>query len=398
MLNQRPSNIHARILSHLDDAWAYVHDMPINVNLPDTQSAHARRTAERVRRQYFRTLTAIAEQHQPFYTFSRNGRTDRLFGYGQSVLALPKEVRQLLYQGFWEIDLRSAHLLIAAWLWDAGDALAWLVDPENSVWDELMKHYRPLFEKMGHEVPEKGSALYKTVKAGLKIGVYSTVYGMPAPSIQANVTKSLANVLGPEAGAHMRKHWLIKNLLAKRDERLSAWDRQVAQHGRFAIKGPTGITIEIETTMEANRGRTRKLVDAKSAMASLAQSYEQSMMGVILEYERDRNKAGRNHFHVALWIHDGAYVTFRGKGLARLKELRARLEERCKELADFAGKDRPAPAFFEVEPVVAPNLPACGVGASAQTPEETGLTLVSTMTPTRGASTPHRLCGGAQAA
>jgi hypothetical protein len=360
----RSSNLTAKMQNHTGEAYEYVRRMDIDPDISkkgdESWIEWEQRRREQIRherRKYFLALHAIEDQHQPFYGFSEGGRTDRVFGFNRGVLDLPSEVRAILCQDFVEVDLKSAHLLIAAWLWDADEAMEKLADDDYSIWDDLIQnHYEQFFDE---EPPEPGDELYETVKAAFKRAVYSTVYGMHAPSIQAQVTRDLKDILGPEAGGHFEEHPIIAELLEKRDEKLAKWDEIVRTEGAHTVVGPTGIEITIDTTIEENKRRDdqNKGVDARSAMATVAQSYEQSAMQVILEMERDREKEkSRNRFNVALWLHDGAYVRMRSER-ARTKDLNERLQKRCKELAAFAGKDKPMPAFFEVESIEPPELP-----------------------------------------
>lgn len=374
----RSGRLFSKMEDHLDMAFEYVRRMSIDPDTSKKEEETWEDWRDRKRKQqaderdkYFDALSAIADQHQPFYTFSKTGRTDRLFAYNRGVLDLPSEVRKILCQDFLEVDLRSAHLLIAAWLWDADEALDKLRRENYSIWNDLMEHYEPLFNANGHKVPEPGEDLYKTVKAALKRAVYSTVYGMHAPSIQAQVTKNLKDILGPEAGEHWRGHPIMAELLKKRDKKLREMEVGDVLHG------PTGIRIEIEQGLDENGDG----VDPKSAMATLAQSYEQAAMQVILELERERQQAeSYSYFRVALWLHDGAYVSLRSKR-ARRKDLNARLRERCKELAVFAGKEVPMPAFFEVETVEPPSLPEQAEDDTASCRNERSNSTSSTSTP-----------------
>ena len=349
----RPPNLFARVQDHLGAAYRHVERMDIGAS-PKKESGMSinewhmkkRKLEERQRREYRKILCAIAHQHKPFYEFSSKGRTDRLFAYNRSALELPKEVRRILFQDFWEIDLKSAHLLIAAWLWDARDILDVLTDEEYSIWDDLMQHYAPLFEDNGYDVPVAGGPLYGTVKSALKVALYSTVYGMAAPSVQAGVTRRLSDILGETAGAHFREHPVIERLLARRDEKLRGLGPGTVLHG------PTGIRAEVTAPLGSDDG-----TDARSAMATIAQSYEQECMYTLLELEEEREREkSRNHFKVALWLHDGAYVRLRSPE-ARMDDLHDRLDRRRNELAAFAGKPRPLPAFFELEHVDPPPLP-----------------------------------------
>jgi hypothetical protein len=167
---------------------------------------------------------------------------------------------------------------------------------------------------------------------------------MPAPSIQATVTRDLESILGRKVGERLRNHAIIGELLSKRQQKL-----REMEVGSF-IEGPTGIRIEIEEPVGGEG------VDSRSAIATLAQSYEQEAMQVILELERDlENQGGRNHFKTAVWLHDGAYVKMRSPQ-ARTEDLNERLRKRCRDLADFARVDMPLPAFFEVEAIEPPSV------------------------------------------
>lgn len=304
-----------------------------------------RKLAHQQRAQYKQILHQIALQHKPYYGFSRQERTDRIFGHNPSVLRLPTEVREILCEGLYDVDLKSAHLLIAAWLWDAEEALETLTQEGYSIWDDLMEHCRPLFEEQGLEVPETGSGLYEEVKAGMKIMVYSTVYGMPAPSIQANVTKALKPILGPDVGDHLKTHPVIQQLIDARDEKLQALEPG------DTLEAPSGIEIEVEVTLQREKEDDCNEVGPKSAMATHAQSYEQELMSVLIGVAEERTE-----FRPILWLHDGAECAARRpNGLE--KAVNDALTAKQEELTEFAGKDTLLPAIFEVEKIEAPEMP-----------------------------------------
>lgn len=164
-------------------------DVDIGVLKDDESWAESRERRrieeEKERRKYFKALAPIKVQHHRCYTFSETGCTDRVSGTIGAYWISRRRSEKTLYQDFVEVDLRSAHLLIAAGLWDAGEALEKLTDEDYSVWDDLMAHFDPLFLTNEHTVPEKGNALYQEVKEALKIAAYSTVHGMNACFIQA---------------------------------------------------------------------------------------------------------------------------------------------------------------------------------------------------------------------
>lgn len=313
-----------------------------------------RRLADQLRNRYRSILHTIYDQHKPYYCYSRRERTDRIFSYTDSALLLPSELREILCEGLYDVDLKSAHLYIAAWLWDSETALDILtddgkVDTSYDVWVDLMDHCRPLFEAQGLEVPKKGDSLYDTVKGGMKIMLYSTVYGMPASSIQAEVTKALKPILGPDVGAHLREHELIAELLDARDEKL-----QALQPGDV-LEGPTGITIRVEVSLgkENDNYNDSGEVGPKSALASLAQSYEQELMSVLIGVAQERPR-----FKPLLWLHDGAACTIRYKNATR-KAIDEKLLAKRKELTALACKDTLLPALFTIDEIERPDeLPA----------------------------------------
>src|SRR5690606_38309791 len=101
--------------------------------------------------------------------------TDRIFGHNPSVLHLPGRVRRILCQDFVEIDLKSAHLFIAASLWGAEKTRERLLTDGYSIWDDLMDHF--------HGRLTKSHALYRPFKGALKTATYSSIYGMEEPAI-----------------------------------------------------------------------------------------------------------------------------------------------------------------------------------------------------------------------
>ncbi len=325
--NARSSNVSSKILKHVAEARAYVERMVVTVDLkrkdgesPDALAARENEVREGVRTAYLATLRAIEEQHQPFVRFSARGRTDRVFAHNPSALSLPADVRRILYRGFLSVDLKSAHLFIAAALWEVDDVLETLTREDYSVWTDLLEHMG-----LGHLAP--GSEDYAEAKDALKTATYSVIYGMKEQAVVWTYSKAARRLAGPAGGKRLAKHWLIRRLLDARDERLAALKEGTV------LDTPTGIRVVVGGD-----------VDAKSAMATLAQAYEQELMAVVLEYERDHHAtANPASFHVGLWIHDGCYAWVTRSERRHVENLRALLTERAAELGVYAR--------FEVETV-----------------------------------------------
>lgn len=322
-MNARASNLFAKMLTHMEEAREQIRSLDIDIDSNQMSEAHRSEVAERIREEYSNVLDLIEHQHKPFYQFSRRGRTDRIFPLNKSVLSLPRRVREVICQDFVSIDLRSAHLCIAASLCAADTALTELLRPDYSIWDDLMRH-------LDADHLQKGDEEYSDLKAALKAAVYNLVYGMKQSSLKGAFTKATKSLLQPDTRAGLLDHPVLRDLLDKRERAIE----DLVLNDR--LHTPTGISV-----------RDDLHTDPLSMLATIAQSYEQSLMKVILEYEEQHARSQKQYFHVVLWLHDGCYVSFTRRrdrenlGNAHVKELRKRLSARADELG--------VPAFLEVE-------------------------------------------------
>jgi hypothetical protein len=237
-------------------------------------------------------------------------------------LDLPSDVRRVLFDGYHNIDLKSAHLCIAASLWNADRARERLKDPEYSVWDDLMQHYAPIIQDATGD-SEPSQSLYDAVKGCLKPAVYSTVYGMPEPNVKGKLTERMRDVVGYEAGSRagmlFGRHDLMRSLFDGRTEQR----RRIGQNG--GMRAADGRFVRLDMADDN---------PAASVLAHVAQSYEQALMRVLVEYEQETD----HRFRLCLWLHDGAYCQMR-RPRARMKDLRRRLDERADELGVIAHFD-----------------------------------------------------------
>src|SRR5690606_9854778 len=125
---------------------------------------------------YYGVLNELEVQPHPFYQLSKEGRTDRLFGYGASPLALPRVLRDALFQDYVAVDLSACHLRTAATLWGARETETALATLGFSIWEELAEH-------LGVDTA--------AAKPALKRSLYSLVYGMLRPAVSAQLTRAL---------------------------------------------------------------------------------------------------------------------------------------------------------------------------------------------------------------
>jgi len=331
-----------RITEHVPAAVDRVRTRPYDVSIEkrvgesyQAHKAREKRLTDSLRRYHWNVLRSIESQHKPFYRFSSAGRTDRIFGWNRSVLDLPRDVRSILCQGMHNIDLKSAHLCIAASIWQAEEAQERVSDPRYSVWDDLAEHYAPLIERATGD-PAPSRELYARIKAALKPAVYSVVYGMPEPNVKGELTKAFRDVIGydvgSEAGMHFGEHDLMRSLFDAR----ARVRRCILRDG--GMRAADGRFIHVNPAMNN---------PAASVLATVAQSYEQELMSVLVDYETHREATvSRNRFNVLLWLHDGAYVRLRSER-ARMKDVRKRLTEKAADLGVIA--------HFDHERVTAPT-------------------------------------------
>lgn len=250
-----------------------------------------------------------------------------MFSANPSLLTLPRTVRETLLQDFTSVDLRSAQLVIAAALWDCGVVLDELQKPGFSIWDELRSYFRvdSLIDQ---------EAEWQTYKAAFKSALYSVIFGMEESNVRGGVTRSLGthfpmhDVFVKEGGEWKRQthvtaeqfveHELISELLFARKEAIERIERE----------GGARTATGIDATLDSSNGR-----DAKSLLATVAQSYEQEIMAEILRYEAEHHAGSdKPDFRVAVWIHDGAAIRFTRRKATHLEEMRRLVHRRAKDL------------------------------------------------------------------
>lgn len=310
----RTSHRYTKSQKYIPGAIEYAREMQIDVKeiAGETEQDRQERI-EQLRQRYLSILRTTWVQPQPFYKYSRKKRTDRIFGYNPSALRLPGKVRKILTRDFVTLDLKSAHLVIAASLWNVPEVLERLEDETYSVWGDLMGYFG-----LGHLDPSE--SLYEWVKKKLKHATYSVIYGMPGPNIKGAFTLGMRVMLGDNAGQRLSEHWLIRKLLEARRRELE----------RIEVVGFAKTATEIVAEVSEDH-------DARSVMATVAQSYEQEIMKEILVYEQEhveKRKAEnrKKDFQVMLWLHDGAQLHFTRNKNLHIREIQRRVEQRGRDL------------------------------------------------------------------
>lgn len=362
---QAPSETAARVLRHMNgvssktvskivgrvpETLRHVEQRTYEVDLTWDRRMHYQAKVDRVeqirgyQRRFDRSVVkSIAHQHKPFYRFSPNGRTDRIFSANHSALILPSDVRKVLCQDYHEIDLKSAHLMIAAGLWGAGRAKAKLRRPDYSVWDDLEEHFGPLIAERYGAPDALPKSEWSNFKGALKGALYSVVFGMNEANVKGKLTRELKPLLGEQAGDHFARHELIRDLLDAREEQFIQIQRQEG------MKAAGGRWIDLRSRIKVARREGRSNVmqaAAAKVLGTVAQSYEMELMSVLVDYEQDLQDTSKR-FKVAFWLHDGAYVQVPRSMGARMKDLDERLQQKAEDLGVHAR--------FEHEPIEPPK-------------------------------------------
>lgn len=294
---------------------------------------------------YMSQLRAIADVPVPLYKFTKS--TLRLTPAGPSLAALPKKMRQAVFDDYLEVDMSSAQLALAASLWGGLKSLRGFLracKKENgkSWWAELIGWLRRKLPAPKYK-PEKHFGAVKGVLKGFTYGLF---YGMELRSL-----RRLGNPHDPNTDAdryyrsiremnrlflpgmeHPRpreyvkkvgdtlfEHPLVRKLLTRRQKMLSKIEAQGGIDDCFGR--------DVSTTGE--RG-------PKSVLAEYMQNAELRVMLPVGEtvLESDDLKFG-------LWQHDGVTMAPRRKEpwayRKAVQKARAGLQKGCEALEQAMG-------------------------------------------------------------
>ena len=225
-----------------------------------------------------RVLRAIHQQPVPFYSPSLRGRTVRLFGFNESLLALKKVVRQALAPGWRTADLRSAQLAIVAQQWQIPMVQEFLRDYVGSVWDYL-------FSELQIERTDEH-------KRAIKDGLYAALYGR-TPGFTAYMLSRTLQTAG--IGSRFLRIPLIEELFRARER---MFDQVKRDQGAFDVYG-RWITLA-----EGPEVPTEKRVDAASILSQLAQATEMKLLSPVIQCAIAERKDAHG-WSLMLWKHDG---------------------------------------------------------------------------------------------
>lgn len=270
-LNELPPNLFNKILTNLDAAR----------NL--TYEIYSKPEDENTRRITLNILDSIEDQAKPYYQPSGKGKTVRVYPYNESILLLPRPIREELVKDWTSFDLRSSQLAICAYTWDVRTVKTFL-DSGTSIWKVLFHH-------LGKEysLKESDKNLYENIKEPIKRALYSVIFGMEKSNVSRNLTIALKPFGIQFGGALFCRHPVIESLFIARENQLKKIRKEGGAIDCFGNK----LSISKECS-------------EKSILAQLAQAIELKLLFPVVELA----VANPDDFKITLWLHDGFKVAF----------------------------------------------------------------------------------------
>ncbi len=213
--------------------------------LGDAYSAAMRLESQRSREQALRLLRNIADQPQPLYGPTGNGRTVRLFSTNESLCRLPRSVRKVLTRNWTSVDLKSAQLAIVGRLWNV-PLIDALLRSGASVWEYFCEELGVLFTEEH--------------KKGIKQMTYALVFGSSAQKGKA--LDQAARTYFPNQADIVTRFFAVPVIAALYDHREAAREAVVMAGGAYDAFG-NWIALPMDEYGKPN---------ARSVLASQAQS------------------------------------------------------------------------------------------------------------------------------
>lgn len=229
---------------------------------------------ENVIRQQMRVLKAIKDQPQPFYKPTSNGNTVRMFGAGDGITCLERNVRCALTADWHEADIKSSQLAICAAVWNV-EAVQDFLRHGGSIWENLFEQF------------EFNAVEGATAKPALKEALYSTCYGMRKQYVGARLGNALKQCGIVRDGSLFLKNPLIKSMLTARME---ATKRIIRDGGAETCFGKQ---------LELGKLKPPQI------LAQIAQAAELKLIYPVVQLARQTEE-----FKITLWQHDGFSVHF----------------------------------------------------------------------------------------
>lgn len=251
-------------------------------------------------------LAEIEAQSQPIYKPA--DATVRLFTLTAHMGNLKTEVREVLTQGWVEVDLKSSQLAITATLWGVESVVNFLRQG-GSIWREMFIQY--------------DLAPDNDVKRIFKDALYAILFGADKKEVKKHITQKLHALGINQTGALFMEHWIIRDMLEARNKQI---DRISELGGAYTVYGSwLSLADNVSTNSISN-----KYYNVKSILAQQAQAVELKIITSLF-----RLAADSDDFTITLYQFDGVSILFKDKG--RQHAHLARMKQEVKAISDSLG-------------------------------------------------------------
>lgn len=216
-----------------------------------------------------RKLAAISVYNSVKYNiqyYKAVDNSDRVYFGSPSILQYPKEVREVVLNGCYNLDIKATQLSIVATLWYLTN-LRDFFESRKDFWGELCNY-------MGRGLEAKGE---------LKEMTYRIIFGSTKATIEDNY---------PELAYRFLKHDLIVELRKNRDLAL----KKIIKNKKIID------AFGRHRSVDDIKDRRSLLAKARSLLARGVQSYEVAIMLAAFEVIKADTDIG-----LVAWLHDGIY-------------------------------------------------------------------------------------------
>lgn len=288
--------------SEAHELFEYMNSLPVNCfskvirnNLDETLIAAINIDDPDSRRVQIEILSTIRDELQPFYKPSVNGNTVRIFPLNYSIPMLRKDLRKIITKGWYEFDLASSQLAIAATFWNIKVVQDFLKSGK-SIWKDLIIYYGIDAQSL----KEINEVEYESIKGVLKDSLYALMYGMKKKNLLDFLNKGLIKFNIEDGGKKFFKHPILSEVYKARERVL------VEINNQDSVETIFGKTLKVNGYKKVNGSPTDERSESiRSIMAQQAQAIEMYILLPVITLAKTTSD-----FQVTLWMHDGFSINF----------------------------------------------------------------------------------------
>jgi hypothetical protein len=235
-----------------------------------------------VTRLYCDRIIHAIESHG-YVGYTTSDHTARIFGMDLNILALPKPMRELYFEGCYSLDIKSSQAAITACDWGSTKMKVFLSNANNSLWKTLLDH----------------CGLRMDSKDSMKKAFYAMVFGTHRRALKSQLKR-----LG--IPVRLLEHELIVELLDNRDAAIA---KIIASGGAYDSFGKWLSMEDAPVNRSRFDGETLKdtTINFRKGRAILAHRIQSIEMRIMLGgFTYIKNNP---NLTMRAFLHDGMYVT-----------------------------------------------------------------------------------------